>query len=182
MSMRSTEPKAAFSGLRRFAGALGSRARHASGFFAAALLVLTIQSAQAETDKNYPQTPEAMLEAVSDAIYARDFDQYAKLVHWERSGRVKFNVVRYQVYRSMGRKIASITIEEVPPGTFDDFKKRPQIAFNLEPTHRIRVVYDEPPNVKGSDKPPVIFHLVGKSKKGYRIALVVRNVKDDDDD
>lgn len=179
MSSRSTELKAALTGLRHLAGALGSRALRAPGFLCAALILLSVQTAEA---KNYPQTPEAMLEAVSAAIHARDFDMYADLVHWERAGRVKFNVVRYQVYRSMGRKIASISIEEVPPGTFDDLKKRPQIAFNLEPTHRVRVVYDEPPNVKDGTKPPVVFHLVGKTSKGYRIALVVRNVEDDDDD
>ncbi len=179
MSSHSIELKAALTGLRHLAGAIRNRALRAPGFF---FVLLVLVSAQAAEARNYPQTPEAMLEAVSEAILARDFDMYSDLVHWDRAGRVKFNVVRYQVYRSMGRKIASITIEEVPPGTFDDLKKRPQIAFNLEPTHRVRVVYDEPPNVEGSDKPPVIFHLVGKTAKGYRIALVVRNVEDDDDD
>jgi hypothetical protein len=179
MSTHSTELNTALTWFRQIAGTLGNRALRAPGFFCALLLLVSVQTADA---KNYPQTPEAMLEAVSEAIYARDFDMYSDLVHWDRAGRVKFNVVRYQVYRSMGRKIASINIEEVPPGTFDDLKKRPQIAFNLEPTHRVRVVYDEPPNVKGSNNPPVIFHLVGKTAKGYRIALVVRNGKDDDDD
>ena len=177
MSSLSTEPKTAKSGLRRLAGALGGRALHASGLLA--LLILLAAPAQAQV---YPQTPEEMLEKVSAAIHARDFDMYSELVHWARAGRIKHNVVRYQVYRSMGRKIASISIEDVPPGNFDKIKQTPQVAFNLEPTHRIRVVYDEPPNVKGSDKPPVIFHLVGKTEKGYRIALVVRNIEDDDDD
>jgi len=177
MSLRSIDLKALAMGLRHVAGALGGRAHLASGLFAFVLLfTLPVQA------KDIPQTPEAMLEAVKAAIYARDFEQYSELVHWDRAGRVKFNAVRYQVYRSMGRKIASIGIEEVPPGTFDKLKETPQIAFNLEPTHRIRVVYDEPPNVKGSGNPPVVFHLVGKTSEGYRIALVVRNVEDDDDD
>lgn len=176
MSLRSIDLKAMAMRLRHLAGALGGRAHLASGLFAFVLLLAI--PAQA---KEIPQTPEAMLEAVKSAIYARDFDQYSELVHWDRAGRVKFNIVRYQVYRSMGRKIASIGIEVVPPGTFDKLKKTPQIAFNLEPTHRVRVIYDEPPNVAGSDNPPVIFHLVGKTDEGYRIALVVRNVEDDDD-
>jgi len=165
-------------GLRHFVGALRGRALIASGLFAFAVMV-AFAPAQA---KNFPQTPETMFQAVKAAIEARSFEMYSELVHWERAGRVKFNVVRYQVYRSMGRKIASMSLEEVPPGTFDELKKRPQIAFNLEPTHRIRVIYDEPPNTKGGTKPPVVFHLFGKTNEGYRIALVVRNIKDDDDD
>ncbi|MDF1730757.1 MAG: hypothetical protein P1U49_04580 [Minwuia sp.] len=176
MSSRSTDLKAVLTGLRFLAGVPGGRALLAPGLFVFLLFVAVDARAQ-----EYPQTPEAMLEKVASAIIERDFDKYEKLVHWERAGRIKFNIVRYQVLRSMGRKIESITIEKVPPTTFDKLKQTPQIAFNLEPTHRIRVVYDEPPNVKGSDRKPVVFHLVGKTDEGYRIALVVRNVEDDDD-
>lgn len=163
-------------GLRLLTGAPWGRALLVPGL----VVCLLVMSADARAQA-YPQTPEAMLEKVAEAIRERDFDKYRELVHWKRAGRIKFNVVRYQVLRSMGRKIESITIEDVPPTTFDKLKQTPQIAFNLEPTHRVRVVYDEPPAVAGSNSKPVVFHLVGKTDEGYRIALVVRNVDDDDD-
>lgn len=168
---------AVLAGLRFRIGAPWGRALMVPGLFVC--LLVSALDARAEA---YPQTPEAMLEKVAEAIRERDFEKYRELVHWKRAGRIKFNVVRYQVLRSMGRKIESITIEEVPPSTFDKLKQTPQIAFNLEPTHRVRVVYDEPPSVEGSDRKPVVFHLVGKTDEGYRIALVVRNFDDDDDD
>jgi hypothetical protein len=43
------------------------------------------------------------------------------------------------------------------------------------------VIYDEPP-FKDDGKQPTSVFLVGKKDGAYRIALVVRNFEDDDDD
>ena len=50
----------------------------------------------------------------------------------------------------------------------------------MEVTHRVRVVFDEPP-VEAAGKPPTSVFLVGLHGDVYRIALV-NQVRDDDDD
>jgi len=121
----------------------------------------------------------AMVRAVSDT---RDFERFKELVYWKGAGKIKRRVVRFRVRSGFGRPIKSITFEELKPSDLaglEQYKHRMQL--NMPVSHRLRVIYDEPP-LANTDTPPSTVFLVGQLDGAYRIALVVRIAADDDDD
>lgn len=131
--------------------------------------------------QDLPRTDEELVEVIRTAIDARDYEPFEQLVNWEGAGKIKRRIVRFEIRRGFGRKIDTIAIEDFPKGGLDKIDAMKQIRVNMPVTHRVRVTFDEPPLEKTGRQPTSVF-LVGKQDGAYRIALVVRNADDDDDD
>jgi len=103
-----------------------------------------------------------------------------ELVYWEGAGKIKRNIVAFEIRRGLGRKIDSITFEDFPEDGMAKIEAMDKLRINMPVTNRVRVTFDEPP-INDQGKPPTSVFLVGKRDGAYRIALVVRNFDDDDD-
>ena len=121
------------------------------------------------------------METIRGAIEERDYSVFEDLVFWKDAGKIKKNVVRFQIKRGLGRPIESISVEPFPADGLAAHIASGKLAPNMDVTHRVRVVYDEPPMEESGPKPAAVF-LVGKLDDAYRIALVVRKGDFDDDD
>jgi hypothetical protein len=131
--------------------------------------------------QDLPRTNEELVDTIRTAIVAKDYAPFEELVYWEGAGKIKRRIVRFEIRRGFGRKIDTIAIEDFPKDGMAKIDAMKQIRVNMPVTHRVRVTFDEPPLEKTGRQPTSVF-LVGKQDGAYRIALVVRNFDDDDDD
>jgi len=154
----------------------------ASGLLALGAVVLFMASSIAfATAEDLPRTNEDLVDTIRSAIDQRDFEPFQQLVNWDGAGKIKRRIVRFEIRRGFGRKIDTIAIEDFPKDGMAKIDAMKQLRVNMPVTHRVRVTFDEPPLEKTGRQPTSVF-LVGKQDGAYRIALVVRNVDDDDDD
>lgn len=147
----------------------------APGLTALMLLVPSISAAE------LPKTPEAMMGEIRAAIETHDYDALKNLVFWKGAGKIKKRIVRFTLYRALGRKIKSITWENIPADGFDALIATGKLAPNMEMRHAVRVVFDEEPLPKTGKQPTSVFP-VGMRDGVYRIGLVNRAGPDDDGD
>jgi hypothetical protein len=144
----------------------------------ACALMLALPAAAAPAD--LPHDQAALVAMIRAAIETSDYEAFDQLVLWKDAGEIKKRIVRFQLNRNLGRPIRSIAIEPFPEHGLDAAIATGKLAPNMEVTHRVRVLFDEPP-VEGTDKPPTSVFLVGLHGDAYRIALV-NQLRDDDDD
>jgi hypothetical protein len=130
--------------------------------------------------QDLPRTDQELIDRIQTAIDAKDYGPLEELVYWEGAGKIKRNIVAFEIRRGLGRKIDSITFENFPEDGMDKINAMERLRVNMPVTNRVRVTYDEAP-INESGKQPTSVFLVGKKDGAYRIALVVRNFDDDDD-
>lgn len=128
-----------------------------------------------------PAEKEAMVGLIRSAIEAHDYDALKDLVLWKDTGKIKKRIVRFHLNRVLGRKIKSIELEEFPADGMAGVLATGKLKPNMEITHQVRIIFDEP-NMDQYGKPPTYVFLVGKHKDAWRIGLVNRAGMDDDDD
>ena len=128
-----------------------------------------------------PADKDAMMGLIREAIETRDYDILKDLVFWKDTGKIKKRIVRFHLHRALGRKIRSISWEEFPEGGMDGVLATGKLKPNMNVTHQVRVVFDEP-ELDQFGKPPTFVFLVGQHKGVWRICLVNRAGFDDDDD
>ena len=128
-----------------------------------------------------PKTDQDLLKTIRTAIDTKDYEQLEELVYWEGAGKIKRNIVAFEIRRGLGRAVDSITFEDFPEHGMAKIDAMEKLRVNMPVTNRVRVVYDEPP-INDDGKRPTSVFLIGKMEGAYRIALVVRNFDDDDDD
>ncbi len=145
----------------------------------AAALFFTIGMAFAAAQE-LPKTDQELVDRIRSAIDTKDYSPLEQLVYWEGAGRIKRNIVAFEIRRGLGRKIDSIAFEDFPEDGMDKINAMDKLRVNMPVTNRVRVTYDEPP-IDDTGKQPTSVFLVGKKNGTYRIALVVRNFDDDDD-
>jgi hypothetical protein len=144
------------------------------------MLALPATAAPADLPRDdLPRDGDALVSMIRTAIETSDYGAFERLVLWKDAGEIKKRVVRFQLNRNLGRPIRSIAIEPFPEDGLDAAVATGGLAPNMEVTHRVRVVFDEPP-LEATGKPPTSVFLVGKHRDAYRIALV-NQVRDDDD-
>ena len=163
--------------LRRAAGG-----RFAPRLLAAALLAGGLGSAApaAAAAGDLPKDPDTLVKVIGDAIAAKDYAAFEELVYWEGAGKIKRNIVRFELNRGLGRKVRSITFEPFPENGMAGVLATGKLEPNMEVTNRVRVIFDEP-DVPSTGKPPTAVFLVGKIGEEYRIGLVNRKRIPDDD-
>ncbi len=144
-------------------------------------LTLFLMAGQAASATSLPSSPDAMMQTIRSAIETKDYDALKTLVFWKDVGKIKKRIVRFHLHRNLGRKIKSITWEDFPEDGFDHAIGSGKYAPNMEMTHAVRVIFDEPP-ITATGKLPTSVFLVGKRKGAWRIGLVNRSGFDDDDD
>ena len=144
----------------------------------AVALMLAVPAAAAPA--GLPRDGDALVSMIRAAIETSDYATLEELVFWKDAGEIKKRIVRFELNRNLGRQIRSITLEPFPEHGLDAAIATGKLAPNMEVTHRVRVVFDEPP-VEATGKPPTSVFLVGLQGDAYRIALV-NQVRDDDDD
>lgn len=148
------------------------------GLFAPGLAIfMTVSAAAAEL----PKERDAVVDYIRTAIETRDYDMLKELVFWKDAGKIKKRIVRFHLARSLGRPIRSIGFEDFPADAFDQVKAEGRYAPNMDVTHAVRVVFDEPADA-ATGKPPTAVFLLGKRDDVFRVALVNRAFVDDDDD
>ena len=128
-----------------------------------------------------PRTDEELIDRIRSAIDSKAYEPIEELVYWEGAGKIKRNIVAFEIRRGLGRKIDSIIFEDFPEDGMAKIEAMEKLRVNMPVTNRVRVTFDEPP-INGQGKRPTSVFLVGKRDGAYRIALVVRNFDDDDDD
>ncbi len=131
--------------------------------------------------ESLPRTDDDLIKTIKSAMVTKDFEPFEQLVNWEGAGKIKRRIVRFEIRRGFGRKIDRIAIEDFPKEGMAKIDAMKQLRVNMPVTHRVRVTFDEPPLARTGRAPTSVF-LVGKQDGAYRIALVVRNFDDDDDD
>ena len=146
-----------------------------------AAVCLTVAGTATGAATDLPRTDDALIETIKSAMTARDFEPFEKLVYWEGAGKIKRRIVKFQIRRGFGRKIDTIALEDFPEDGMASIDEIDHLRVNMPVTHRVRVTFDEPP-INDQGKLPTSVYLVGKKDGAYRIALVVRNFDDDDDD
>lgn len=122
--------------------------------------------------------PQALADLLRAAIAARDYEAIEAVINWDGAGKIKRRIVAFSVRRGLGRSVKSITVEAADGDAIAAVAERTGRRLNMPVSHKIRVVYDEPP-VDG--KPPTAVYIVGERPEGWRIALVVRVGSFDDD-
>ncbi len=130
--------------------------------------------------QDLPSTDRELIDRIRTAIDAKDYGPLEELVYWEGAGKIKRNIVAFEIRRGLGRKVDSITFEDFPEDGLDKINAMERLRVNMPVTNRVRVTFDEPP-INDEGKRPTSVFLVGKKDGAYRIALVVRNFDDDDD-
>lgn len=130
--------------------------------------------------EDLPSTDQELIDRIKNAIDAKDYGPIEDLVYWEGAGKIKRNIVAFEIRRGLGRKIDSISFEDFPKGGMAKIDAMEKLRVNMLVTNQVRVIYDEPP-VNDQGRQPTSVFLVGKKDGAYRIALVVRNFDDDDD-
>lgn len=153
---------------------------HRAGSLVAAFALLAathVAAAPAEL----PRTEDELADTVSRAIEARDYETFEQMVFWKDAGKIKKRIVAFQIRSGLGRKVKSVTIEPFDQHNLDSLVADGRHAVNLDVSHVVRVVYDEPRSAV-TGKPPTSVFLAGRKDDAFRIALVVRTFEDDDDD
>lgn len=150
------------------------------GLALGAVACFTLSSIALSAAQDLPRTDEDLVDTIRTAIDAKDYAPFEELVYWEGAGKIKRRIVAFEIRRGLGRKIDAITFENFPEDGMAKIDAMDKLRVNMPVTHRVRVTYDEPP-INDQGKQPTSVFLVGKQDGAYRIALVVRNVDDDDD-
>ena len=148
--------------------------------FVAGLIVLSATHGIA-APADLPRTEDELARTVTRAIEGRDYDTFEAMVFWKDAGKIKKRIVAFQIRSGLGRKVRSVAIEPFDPHKLDALLADGRHAVNLDVTHLVRVVYDEPRSAV-TGKPPTSVFLAGRKDDAFRIALVVRTFEDDDDD
>lgn len=128
--------------------------------------------------RDLPRTPDELISTVSRAIADRDMAVFEELVNWEGARKIRKRVVSYQIRSTFGRPIRSIALEDFPADGLKEAESRGTQKANMPVSHRLRVIFDEPPGESG--RPPTDVFLIGKDRDTYRIALVNPVPRDDD--
>ena len=128
-----------------------------------------------------PAEQDAMIGLIRESIETHNYDILKDLVFWKDTGRIKKRIVRFHLYRALGRKIRSIDWEEFPKDGMNGVLATGQLKPNMDITHQVRVIFDEP-DLQNVGKPPTFVFLVGQHEGVWRIGLVNRAGIDDDDD
>jgi predicted exporter len=147
-------------------------------------LAVALAAAGAEA-ADLPRTEEELVRQVRAALVAGDMAAFEELINWEGARGVKRRIVAFQVRHGFGRTIRSVALEPFPADALRDVEARGTLKANMPVTHRLRVVFDEPPAAGAAEAgaPPTDLFLVGKAADGaFRIALVVRDERAADDD
>ncbi len=118
-----------------------------------------------------PSSSDAMASLLRDAIAKRDYESIAAVINWDGAGKIKRRVVAYSVRYGLGREVKSITVEPTDGEAIAATAKLNGKRLNMPVSHKVRVVYDEPP-ING--RAPTAVYLIGGGEAGWRIALVVR--------
>jgi len=140
-------------------------------------LCLLASAASAEL----PRDSQAVMDQIRQAIETHDYDILKELVFWKGAGKIKKRIVRFHLYRNLGRQIKSIAWEEFPKDGMDGVLATGKLKPNMEIKHQVRVIFDEPP-LNDQGKLPTSVFLIGKHAEFYRIGLVNRADVDKDDD
>ncbi|MEQ9641154.1 MAG: hypothetical protein RIM84_14115 [Alphaproteobacteria bacterium] len=136
-----------------------------------AVLVGVVVQATTLAAAALPTNSEAMAALLRDAIAERDYGAIEAVINWDGAGKIKRRVVAFSVRRGLGRTVKSITVEPTDGQAIAATAKLNNKRLNMPVSHKIRVVYDEPP-INGVV--PTAVYLVGGDEAGWRIALVVR--------
>lgn len=144
-------------------------------------LVLMVLPAAAPAAPDLPRDPDAVVKMIRTAIETRDYKMLKRLVLWKGAGKIKKRIVRFHLNRNLGRKIKSITFEPFPENGMAGVLATGKLAPNMKVTNLVRVIFDEAP-INASGKLPTSVFLVGRHRNVYRIGLVNRAGRDDDDD
>ncbi|KJB91563.1 hypothetical protein N826_27050 [Skermanella aerolata KACC 11604] len=120
--------------------------------------------------RDLPKTPDELISTVSKAITERDMAVFEDLVNWKDARKIRKRVVSYQIRTTFGRPIRSIALEDFPADGLKETESRGTQKANMAVSHRLRVIFDEPPGESGI--PPTDVFLIGKEQDVYRIALV----------
>lgn len=144
-------------------------------------IAIILWSSPSNAAAELPKDPEAMMQTIRTAIESKDYDALSSLVFWKDTGKIKKRIVRFQLNRSLGRKVKSITWEDFPADGFDAAIATGKLAPNMTMTNAVRVIFDEDP-INAEGKLPTSVFLVGMRSGVYRIGLVNRAGIDDDDD
>lgn len=166
--------------MRRVAGGRFAPRRFLPSLFGAGLASAMLAAPAAAAAAELPRDPDALVQMIGDAITTKDYAAFEELVFWEGAGKIKRNIVRFELNRGLGRKVRSITFEPFPPTGMDGVLATGKLEPNMEITNRVRVIFDEP-DVESTGKPPTAVFLVGKIGEEYRIGLVNRKRIPDDD-
>lgn len=127
-----------------------------------------------------PADRDAMVGLIRTAIETHDYDILKDLVFWKDTGLIKKRIVRFEMHRALGRKIRSISWEDFPKDGMNGVLATGKLKPNMEITHQVRVIFDEP-DLEQYGKPPTFVFLVGQHEGVWRIGLVNRAGIDDDD-
>jgi len=146
----------------------------------AVAFALLLPAGVAVGEEGLPKTEDELVATVRTAIDARDMAAFDKLINWEGASPFKRRMVSFEVRRALGRSIRSIALEPFPEDGLRRMEVGGVLKANMPVTHRLRVVYDEPP-MEGYGIPPTSVFLVGREGDGFRVALVVRAKTRDDD-
>lgn len=151
------------------------RGRLAGAVLGAAVLATAAQAGEGDL----PRTEADLVETVRTALLDRDEAAFDALINWEGAGEIKKRIVRFQLRSAFGRPIRSIKLQPFPKDGLDGVEARGTLAVNMPVSHRLKVEFDEPPRPDGGA--PVDVFLIGKEDEAYRIALVNRARRADDD-
>ncbi|MFK7853497.1 MAG: hypothetical protein AB8B79_05265 [Granulosicoccus sp.] len=146
----------------------------------AGIAVSSYAATESKDESHLPKNPDALVSTIRQAIEESDYDKLKELVFWKDAGKIKKRVVRFQLNRSLGRPLKSVTFEDFPENGLAAAEATGKLEVNMPVTNRVRVIFDEEP-INDAGKLPTAVFVVGKKRGSYRIALVVRKGFIDDD-
>jgi len=150
-------------------------------FIGAGLIALGLATSAIAATAELPGDAQTMAAEIRSAIEAKNYERFEELVLWKDVGKIKKNVVAFQIRRGLGREIESVTLEGLDQNAVQKMLADGRHKLNMPVSQKVRVVYAEAP-INDSGKKPTSVFLIGKHKDAYRIGVVVRNFEDDDDD
>jgi hypothetical protein len=118
-----------------------------------------------------PKTEDQLVATVQNALIDRDMSVFSKLVNWNQARPFRQRAVKAQISTAFGRPIRSVTLEAFPVDGLQEVEARGTLKANMNVSHQLRIVFDEPDNEFGTA--PTDLFLVGRDQEGYRIALIV---------
>lgn len=127
-----------------------------------------------------PPTPEALVAEVRAAIEASDLEALEQIVNWSGVSPYRKRIVTFELRHQFGRPIAEMRLEPFPAGGLDALGQTGRLAVNMPVSHRLKLIYDQPPMEQFGIPPTAVF-LLGPDTDGYKVALVVRKPAPDRD-
>lgn len=145
------------------------------------LLAFGLSAPAIAAEAELPGDAESMRSEIRSAIEAKNYERFEELVLWKDVGRIKKNIVAFQIRRGLGREIESVTLEGLDQGAVQKMLADGRHRLNMPVSEKVRVVYAEDAINESGKKPTSVF-LIGEHDGAYRIGVVVRNFDEDDDD